>query len=153
MKAADYKKLKKQVEERYQQALEKAERDRVEALAAIEKVWKMLNPRRGRAAVLTVSSSTKSSSSSYGSFVETVRKSLEYVPKRFTRKNVLTAMQEISSDIAKNCNPNSLSGCLYRLKKEGIIIEVKKGQGSAPAEYELVTTSINEESKEQQNVE
>jgi DNA polymerase elongation subunit (family B) len=152
MKMADYKRLKKEVDEKYQKAIEKAEKDRIEAIAAIEKVWRMFHPRRSRA-----TNNMNSTPSHYGTLVDTVRKSLEYVPKRFTKKNVLTAMEQISNEVAKSCNPNSLSGCMHRLKKDGVIIEVKKGKGSMPTEYELANnrTEIGEtrkESKEQQNV-
>ncbi len=145
MKAVDYKKLKKEAEEQYQRAIDMAEKDRLEAIAAIDKVWSMMNPRRRK----TVTSTTPVSSQ-YGSLIETVRKSLQLVPHRFTKKNVLAAMNEISSDIAKTCNPNSLAGCLHRLKREGVIAQVKEGRGSTPAEYELVAIKTNENSKEQE---
>ena len=142
MKAAEYRKLKKEVEERYEKAIQKAQNERVEALAAIEKVWKMMKPSYGK-----VTFGAVSSSSQYGSLAETVRKSLKYVPSRFTKKDVIVAMQQISSEVANRCNTNSLSGCLHRLKKEGIIAETKKGIGSMPTEYELVgqRTEIKEE--------
>lgn len=44
-------------------------------------------------------------------------------------------MQQISSDVANKCNSNSLSGCLHRLKKEGIIEVVEQGRGSSPSIY------------------
>lgn len=144
MKMLEYKRLKKEAEAQYKKALVTAERERLEALDAIERVWIMMNPRRNK-----TTSGQVSSSSQYGSLVETIRKALELVPKRFTKNNILAAMQQISPNMA-NCNQNSLSGCLHRLKQGNIIKVVKKGQGRRPAEYELVNTSINEESKEQQ---
>lgn len=140
MKAPEYRKLKKEAEERCNKAVEKAENERVEAIAAIEKVWKMMKPSYGKTTPGMASVSSK-----YGSLAETVRNSLELVPQRFTKKNVLTAMLQVSPEVAKNCNPNSLSGCLFRLKKEGVIVVVKNGQGSAPTEYKKIpeTTADN----------
>jgi len=139
MKALDYKKLKKDVEDRYNKALQKAENERVEALAAIEKVWKMTKPNYGKSS----SGTTSSTSTGYGLLAKTVRESLKLVPQTFTKTNILTAMQKISSDVANKCNSNSLSGCLHRLKNEGVIIVVKEGKGSAPAEYQLANKTID----------
>ena len=151
MKASDYKKLKKAVEERYNKALEKAENEHVEALAAIEKVWKMTKPNYGKPSSNLFSSSS-SSSPSYGSLAGTVRKALDLVPQTFTKKTILTAMQQISSDMANNCNPNSLSGCLHRLKKEGVIEVVEQGRGSSPSIYRKIESSTSENSQEQDNM-
>lgn len=142
MKASKYRQLKKEAEERYSKAIEKAENERAGELAALEKVWKMMKPNYGKATLGTASASSK-----YGSLAETVRKSLELVPQRFTKKNVLTAMRQISTEVANKCNPNSLSGCLFRLKKEGVIAVVKNGQGSAPTEYQKIPETTKEDNK------
>jgi len=141
MKTSEYKKLKKEVEERYNKALQKAGDERVEALAAIEKVWKMTKPSYGKSS-FGMSSST---STDYGLLAKTVRESLELVPQTFTKKNIMTAMQQISSDVANKCNSNSLSGCLHRLKKEGVIEVVKQGRGSSPSEYRKVDSNATEQ--------
>jgi vacuolar-type H+-ATPase subunit E/Vma4 len=145
MKTVDYKRLKKEAEEQYQQALDKAQKDRLEALDAIERVWGMINPRRSKAA------SGTTSATQYGSLAGMVQKALELVPQTFTKKDVLAAMRQISSEVAASCNSNSLSGCLHRLKKGGVIVEIEKGQGSAPTKYELASknTDVNETSNEQ----
>lgn len=76
MKTSDYKKLKKEVEERYEKGVQRAEKERVEVLAAIEKVWRMMKPNYGK----TPSVSSSSSSSSV-SLAGTVRKCLDLVPQ------------------------------------------------------------------------
>ena len=148
MKASDYKKLKKEVLERYNKAVQKAENERVEALAAIEKVWKMTKPNYGKSS----SSTSSSTSTDYGLLAKTVRESLELVPQTFTKKNILTAMQQISSDVANKCNSNSLSGCLHRLKNEGVIEVVKRGRGSSPSEYRKVDTTATEQEQNQEQI-
>lgn len=144
MKILEYKRLKKEAESQYEKALETAERERLESLAAIERVWVMMNPRRNK----TISG-TVSSSSQYGSLARTVRKALELVPQKFTKTNILAAMKQIAPDM-ESCNQNSLGGCLHRLKTNNIIRVVKKGQGRTPAEYELVKENETQETTEQQ---
>ena len=146
MKMTEYRKLKKEVESRYQQALDRAENDRMEALAAIDTVWNITNPRRQK-----TTDGAVSVPSQYGSLVETVRKAIDLVPRHFTKNHVIAAMKQIAPDMAKTLNPNSLAGCIHRLNKEGAIVQVKKGKGSSPAEYEKATNI--EDAKEQQTIE
>ncbi len=128
MKRPEYKRLKISAEEQYQKAIQDAGKDRIETLAAIEKVWEMMNPRL---------SGTAPKPTEYGSLVVAVHKALRLVPEKFTRKDVLAAMGQGSPEVAAVCNQNSLSGCLHRLKNEGFIAEIKKGRGSSPSKYIL----------------
>lgn len=130
MNSNDYKKLKQRIEEKYQETIALAERERMEGLAAIDKVWKMLHKTRKRSV-----SRKKGDSPEYGSLKETVVKSLDFVPKSFTKNHVKLAMKQVNSELAEKCNPNSLSGCLIRLEGDGVIIKVTKGKGSKPSEY------------------
>lgn len=150
MKRTDYKQLRKQVEERYKQAIERAEKERIEGLAAIDTVWKMLHvPRRKRSekttsqqkGELSVESSVNSKpppttpSCVYGTLIATVRKSLALVPEEFIYRNVIAAMKQTSGS---TFNSSSVSNCLKRLAKEGVIEVIKQGHGKTPSKYRLV---------------
>lgn len=143
MKSEDYKQLKKQIEEQYKQAIALAEKQRIEGLAAIDTVWKMLHvPRRKRPAKVESQQQTKSTTESllpapkriYGVLVDTVKKSFAYVPETFICKQVLVAMKQISGH---TFNYSSVSNCLKRLAEEDVIEIIKQGHGKSPSVYRL----------------
>jgi hypothetical protein len=135
MNVQEYRRLKKQAEEQRKQAVDAAEKTYIEAVAAIETVWRIEHPQR----VAPITSSTsRLAKERVGSLAKTIRDSLQYVPPTFTRKHIIAAARQVLGDDNAQINENSLSGCLYRLRKDGVIREVRKGRGRTPSEYELV---------------
>ncbi len=136
MKRAEYKKLKKQVEEQYEIAIQESETRRIEGLAAIEKVWRMFHPPRKRVVVLNGGEKDNVSSSlSYGSLMTAVRKSLDLTPEIFTVNNIRTIIAKTYENTS--FNTNSIAGCLNRLLSKGVIEVVEKGRGSSPSKYRI----------------
>lgn len=159
MKVGDYKQLKKQIEEQYKQAISLAEKQRVEGLAAIETVWKMLHPRRSNNQPIEpqqADSTTDSvsadgtppipiSTQPYGTLIENVKKAIQLVPETFTRKHIMLALKTLST---VNFNDASVSNRLKRLAQEGVIMEVRKGQGRTPAEFKRPVAVTGEKDKD-----
>lgn len=142
MNRADYNKLKKQVEERYQKALKLAEKQRNEGLEAIEKVWRMLHDIEETLAPFTEKTEKFSDKikKSYGSLTAAVKQALETVDTKFTKNDILLVMRQTSPEIAKSVNQGSLAGCLMRFVRQGIIQIHKRGKGSTPTVYKKVDT-------------
>ncbi len=146
MNRSEYKQLKKKVEEQYKQAIDLAEKQRIDRLAALDTVWKMLHvPRhkRGKGIVSQQSESAINSAGegnkpfpkpSYGSLVTEVKKSLALVPAEFTCRNVITIMTQTSGTVF---NYSSVSNRLKRLAKEGAIEVIRQGHGKSPSIYRL----------------
>jgi hypothetical protein len=142
MNNKQYKDLKRQAEERYQKALELAEKQRIEELTAIETVWRMSHPSRKTNNINSaLLNQTTSKRSNYGLLAKAVLEALEYVPETFTRSQVKTAIERIAPDVAGNCKDSSLTGRLIRLVKDGVIDQVKAGKGSQPSEYRKKPTT------------
>lgn len=137
MKTTNYKELKKQVEEQYQKAIAQAQKERMDNLAAIDAVWKMLHPSKAKLKSETTTNSGNTTkelpSIVYGTLMETIKKSLSLVTQdKFTCKDVIAAMEKISSG---KFNYSSVSNALKRLAKEGVIEITKQGKGKSPSEY------------------
>ena len=143
MKKEDYNQLRRQVEGQYRQAIELAEKERIEGLAAIDVVWNMFHkPRRKYRRTVGLQQSLKPANDSplpapkrkYGVLIDTVKKSFAYVPETFTCKNVIMAMKQISND---TFNPSSVSNRLKRFAKEGVLEIINQGHGKSPSVYRL----------------
>jgi hypothetical protein len=155
MKTTEYKQLQKQVEGKYKKAVETAQKQRIEALAAIDTVWSISHKLRKRQYKKSTKPKADLSSTidttgdkinerrpnSYGSLIKAVTKALDYVPRNFTKNHVKMALMQVSSEIAHNCKDSSLTGCLIRLEKKGIFKRTRKGKGSAPSKYKKIDTN------------
>lgn len=128
MKRVDYNQLKKEVEQKYKADLERAGRDRLETLAAIDKVWELINGEEDTKA--------SSSPSDYGKLTDLIQNAFKYLPPTFSKQKVIRKVKELA-DGSYIPNPNSVGSCLHRLVKRDILIEVSKGTGSIPTEYKL----------------
>lgn len=127
MNITEYRKLKRQIDEKYQGSMAKAEKERVAGLAAIERVWRMYHKPR--------QTNGSTDRPSYGSLAQTIKDSLQFVPIQFNKDHVLIAMKQVNAEVATNCNANSLSGCLIRLVQSGVIVKVVPGKGRKPSEF------------------
>lgn len=150
-----YRDLKRKAQERYQKAIEMADKQRIEELTAIETVWRMEHPSRkaNNTESTFLSNHTTSKRNKYGSLAKAVLEALEYVPETFTKNQVKIAMERIAPDIAANCKDSSLTGRLIRLVKEGEIEQAKAGKGSQPSEYRKKTTTKPVEVESENNLE
>jgi hypothetical protein len=141
MNAAERKKLKNQVELEYETGLSELKIKRDRAIEAIDHVWELTHPKANNQNI--PSDLTSVSSSPYGSLSKIVRLAIASVPKAgFTRQDVFNAIRELSVDAANNCKPSSLSGCLVRLCKQGVIEQCKEGVGRTLAIYRI--KNVNE---------
>jgi len=137
MKKKDYSQLKKQIEEQYKQAVALAEKQRIEGLAAIDTVWKMFHAPRKRRDIAESQQPTESVNGPqrvYGVLIDTVKKSLNFVPEEFTCRQMIIAMKQISDN---TFNYSSVSTRLKRMAKEGAIEIIKQGHGKSPTIYRL----------------
>ncbi len=141
MEQNEYKQLKEQVEQKYQNAILMAETERNEAIQAIEIVWRMLKgdtTEVARPDSEPLFKSTRRATkqvNGYGSLTSTVKHLIDTMPKRFTKNDIRKALsKELDRDIAYN----SLDGCVRRLKKQGLIKIVLKGKGRRPNKYSKV---------------
>jgi len=143
MRKEDYSQLKKQVEEKYKQAIELAIKQRTEELAAIKIVWEMFHkPRRKRRQTVESQQQTASASGLplpaskriYGILTDSVKKSLAFVPEEFTCRHTMVVLKQISDN---PFNYSSVSNRLRRMAKEGVIEIVKQGHGKSPSIYRI----------------
>ena len=132
----EYKNLQKQIQEKYQTAFQQLEKQREDDLAALEKVWTLIQEQE------VIKSATKvdnSSQRNYGSLTAAVKYAVQKIEqRRFTKDDVLSEMIRLSPKIAENCNHSSLCGALGRLEKQGWIKRTRKGKGSSPNIYKKV---------------
>ena len=140
MNKTDYNKLKKQVEDKYQETLRLAEKERKDGLEAIDRVWELLKeaqqiPNGEKDNRIQTNNKTK-----YGSFTIAIKEAIRRVPtKRFTKKDIRVVLPQVDMEIAASCKDASLTGCLIRLEKKGIIEKIKAGKGSSPSLYKKVS--------------
>jgi predicted transcriptional regulator len=80
----------------------------------------------------------------YGALFNTVKQAVEIVPEEFTRKDIMTAMKEMT---AKDWNPASTSNCLKRLVQDGTIEEVSRGRGSRLSVFLRKNKTVNDDSE------
>jgi hypothetical protein len=157
MNITEYKRLKKQIEEKCKQSVETAQKERLDQQAALEIIWKMSYvPRRKRTkeAVLpqgeastidTAPTIAESQPIVYGSLVDTLDESLHLVsPESFTCPDVIKAMEKLSG---RTFNYSSVANRLKRLANEKVIEIISKGHGRTPAVYRMkkaqTATDIN----------
>jgi hypothetical protein len=63
---------------------------------------------------------------------------LDKVPTPFTCKDVIAELERTSPGILATVRRSSISGRLYRLRRDEVIEEVEQGKGSAPTKYRRV---------------
>lgn len=141
MNKSDYNKLRKQVEDKYQQAIQAAEKLKKEELDAIERVWDLLKETEQKTPIAKIVDSPKTKSNIvYGSFKAAIMEAIKLVHvKKFTKKDIRLVLPQVSMEIAASCKDASLTGCLIRLEKQGIIKKIKAGKGSSPSLYKKVS--------------
>jgi len=132
----EYNKLKEQVEQKYQKAVCEAEKRRNEGLEAIERVWDLLKEAQEAPPVKVVDRAKTKEKLSYGSFIGAIKEAIKLVPAKFTKKDIKLVLPQVSKEIADSCKDASLTGCLIRLEKQGIIKKIKGGRGSSPSLYQ-----------------
>ena len=132
----EYKNLQKQIQEKYQKAFNRLEKQKEDDLAAIEKVWTLIQEKQViNSSVKTVNGSQRN----YGSLTTAVKYAVQKIEqRRFTKDDVLAEMNRLAPKIAENCNPSSLCGALSRLEKQGLIKRTRKGKGSTPNIYKKI---------------
>lgn len=153
MKSTDYKQLKKQIEEQYQKAIALADKERMDGLAAIDTVWKMLHvPRRKHNKEIISPEGPETPIATvqmlpiiYGTLIDTLKKSLPLVPpEKFVCQNALDAMEKLTGI---KFNHGSVANCLKKLVKDGIIELIKQGHGKTPSEYKYKKSVMVTEEK------
>lgn len=145
MNSKEHKELKKKAIQRYETALDMAEKQKVAELSAIETVWRMSHPSRKRKNQKSDSNNLHPAdlnASSYGALSNAVKEALQYVPDTFTKKHIREALNQIAPDVAVRCKESSLTGRLIRLANEGIIRQTRAGKGSSPSEYTVVEQQL-----------
>lgn len=135
MDIRQYNNLKKQAEDKYQKAVKLAEKQRKEGLEAIERVWDMLNENQEESTAEKAVQVLPKAKKPYGSLTTAIKKALELVPEKFTKRDIFLVLPQVSPEIAKSIKPISLTGCLIRLEKQGVIKPIKRGVGSIPTIY------------------
>ena len=144
MDIKEYNNLKKQVEDKYQESIILAEKQRKEGLEAIERVWDMLKETQ-RIPIVEISEHAQTKGKiSYGSFTTTIKKAVELVPMKFTKKDIRLVLPQISTEIAHSFKDGTLTGCLIRLEKQGVIKPIKRGVGSIPTIYKKIDSKSSE---------
>jgi hypothetical protein len=154
MKSEDYKKLKRQIEDQYKQAIALAEKQRTEGLAAIETVWEMLHtPRKKQSINISIQEQAKLandqsslvSKTVYGDLLNTVKKALTFVPETFTCNQVIETMKQVSGN---TFNYSSVSNRLKRMAQENVIEIIKQGHGKLPSLYRRKNNQVIEKETE-----
>ena len=140
MNKTDYNKLKKQVEDKYQETLCLAEKKKKEGLEAIDRVWELLKEAQQTLNGENDNHTQTNNKTKYGAFTVAVKEAIELIPaKRFTKKDIRVVLPRVDMEIAASCKDASLTGCLIRLEKKGIIEKIKTGKGSSPSLYKKVS--------------
>jgi hypothetical protein len=147
MKSADCKLLKKQIEEQYQKAIALATKERLDGLAAVDTVWKMLHiprPKRNKESLPPQNPETPTDSIpvvveppavEYGDLRKNLKKALLLVtPDNFNGKDVATTMEKISGKVFKY---SSITNELKKLAKEGVVEIIRQGHGRLLSEYRI----------------
>ncbi|MHC4171613.1 MAG: hypothetical protein ACYTBX_19945 [Planctomycetota bacterium] len=146
MNKAEYKNLKRQVEEKYQKSLKLAEKQRNEGLEAIELVWSLLHNIEETLAPFTFTEKTEKLSpktkEKYGSLTAAIKEALEHVKVKFNKNDIMLVLKQTKPELAKSINQGSLAGCLMRYVKHDIIKIHKRGKGSTPTVYKKVDTQL-----------
>jgi len=132
MDKKEYENLKWQVEEKYKTDVQSAEKQRHEALIAIDMVRNMI---RENQAIDTMTKAIIETQKTYGSLAAAVRDALEEVPNRFTKDDILRAIRNSDPVLAENLRQSSLSGTLIHLVAKNVIKKHRKGKGSSPTIY------------------
>jgi hypothetical protein len=139
MNAKEYKQLKRNAEDRYKAAIEKANKQRIDEITAIETLWKAENPTTNRD---TENGSACLNPASYGSLSKAIKEALKCVQEHFSKDDIKSAIQKIAPEVAATAKDSSITGSLIRLTKDGIIERVSKGSGSTPSRYKKLTNEL-----------
>lgn len=129
-----YKKLKEQVERRYQESLKLAEKQRIARLEALDDLLEISQEKEPMPAAKRPTPA-RPKLKRYGGLTDTVKKALALVPRKFTKQDIKLVWPQASSGPGQPFNLNSLAGCLIRLEKQGLISKIKRGSGSIPSQY------------------
>lgn len=149
MNEFEYNTFKEQIESKYQESLKPLKRERLEAIATLDKLWNMLHNPQTENTNNTSQTSIKSvsiqeiNSKLYGSLTEAVKLSLYTIPKNFNKNHIKRALKKSTIDAVRNCNDSSLTGCLRRLQKQHIIEITRRGKGSTPTKYRTKKDKYN----------
>jgi glycerol-3-phosphate cytidylyltransferase-like family protein len=144
MDIRQYNNLKKQAEDKYQKTIILAEKQRKEGLEAIERVWDMLNENQEETTAEKAVQVLPKAKKDYGSLTKAVKKALKLVSEKFTKRDIILVLPQISPEIATSIKPASLNGCLVRLEKQGIIKTAKSGSGSIPTVYKKIKSESSD---------
>ena len=136
MNISEYNNLKKQANNKYQESIILAEKERFETLKAIDQIWDSLQESRAESSNSNPQISVKAITSHktkptiYGELTRSVINTLDEITKNFTKNHIKSALGK-----SVYCSDSSLSGCLIRLQKKGLIEITKRGKGSTPTKY------------------
>ena len=116
-----------EIEEEYQQELDKAKRDYDEKREALAILWE----EEGLATAIIEKKEMS----------QIVRETIPQMKGEFTVKDVRNRLFMDHPYIASNVHPSSISGILGRMKKEGSITELSRGAGPVPSRYAQVDSN------------
>lgn len=141
MNKIEYDNLRKQAKEKYEKAIQMAEKEHFKTLENIDGVWDSLrDPKdaqvnsKPRIPIVSLPAK-KSRSESYGLLTKAVINTLDDIPRNFNKNHIKRSLKKSANEVVSNCNDNSLSGCLIRLQKKGLIEITKRGKGCKPTKY------------------
>ncbi len=138
-----YNKFKEQIEKRYQESLKLAEKQRIDRIKFLDELFE--GPQEKEATPTAKKTNlAHSRPKSYGNLTATTKKALELVPTKFTKQDIKLVWPQASGGDKQPFNANSLTGCLIRLEKQGLIKKLNSGSGSIPGLYKKIEGLCNE---------
>jgi hypothetical protein len=148
MNTKDYKRLKREVEDRYKKSIEAAEKQKIEELQALETVYRMIHPKRN---LSDTNQQGRVLSSKYGSLAIAVNESLRFVPDTFDKNDIKRALNHLSPEIASASKESSITGRLIRLARQGVIKQISSGKGSTSSKFKKLAMDLQDQVKDDNN--
>lgn len=135
-----YNNYREQIDRQYQKALKIAEKEQLEAIQGLDVLRKTLNKSQeninSNPQIPIVSiPAQENRANSYGSLTDAVMVAFNDIPRNFNKNHLKRALNKSAINVVSNSGDSSLSGCLLRLRKKGIIEITRRGKGSTPTKY------------------
>ena len=130
MDETEYQRLKRVAKTQHGRAIEIVEKQFIDRLEAIEKVWELTHnyqPHRKR----------KPRKIAYGSLRKAMLKAFQQASDVFTEKQIRQIIEKDEPFVIENCAKGSVSGRLHQFVKQGIVSRIKAGRGRTPSEYKI----------------
>jgi DNA-binding MarR family transcriptional regulator len=147
MNQRKYERFKQEAEAKCQQTINTARAERDATIAALERVWKLLQS--PKAPIAKQALPTDRTPVARGKLTAAVGSAIQAIGhgKDFTLADVAERMRITYPDVEANVARSSISGQLRRLAGSGMLVEVVKGRGKRASRYKLVDSSSSSSAK------